>query len=179
MKTNQLNLLILDDNSLIADPLSKYLNNRFGSRISLSTFIDADECIRNINRNSHVLILNYAMNGEDKGAGRRAEIFKSIRKLNPKTDVTMFTSKQGVFDATLEIQKNASDYIRKKERYLQDALSMIDDTVFIPVKTRIIHPLKKLVQDYVFLGYIIVILAIAAIATAVGITAFKAIQYFS
>src|ERR1700741_4124878 len=109
---NKLNLLILDDNLAVSGPLTKYLNNRFGSRINLSVFIDGNECIRNVGHDSHVLILNYAMKGEDLGAYKRGEIFRHIKKQNPNNEVTMLTSKQNVSDATEEIQARVSDYIR-------------------------------------------------------------------
>lgn len=179
MKTSQLNLLILDDNSLIGNPLSEYLNNRFGSRINLSLFADGDECIRNIDHNSHILILNYAMDGEDKGAQRRGEIFQNIKKMNPKTEVTMLTSKQGVFDATREIQQNVSDYIRRKERYLHDALVLLDKSILAPIKNRIIHPLRKLAKNYIVISYAAVILTCIALSIAVVVTLFKAIKYFN
>jgi DNA-binding NtrC family response regulator len=156
---NKLNLLILDDNLAISGPLTKYLNNRFGSRINLSVFIDGNECIRNIGVNSHVLILNYAMKGEDLGAYNRGEIFRHIKKQNPTTEVTMLTSKQNVLDATEEIKTRVGDYIRKKERYLYDVLRMIDRVVLTPINVHIVLPVTKLIKDYSVIGYVLMILA--------------------
>ncbi len=173
MKSSKLNLLILDDNLAIAQPLTNYLNNRFGERINLSMFIDGNECIRSIDQDSHVLILNYAMNGYDEGARNRGEIFKRIKRRNPKTEVTMLTSKQNVMDATEEIQRRVGEYIRRKERYLYDALRMFDQVIFSPITARIVLPIKKLVNDYTIIGYVIMILSAF---TTVGVLVIAAFQ---
>ena len=158
LKSSELNLLILDDNTLIGGPLSQYLHSRFGQRINLSMFIDAEECMRNINKRSHVLILNYSSSDTDDGAKNRGEIFKTIKRRNPKAEVTMLTSKLNILGATEELQRRASDYIRKKERYIYDVLLLLKKVVFVPVKTYVILPVRRIANEYKINFFVLMIL---------------------
>ena len=101
MKTSALNILILDDNTLIVDSLCKHLNERFGTRVNISTFFDADKCIRNIDEQSHVIILDYFLNDKDKGFGNGMNIFDQIKKLNPKTKAIIISANKSASSAIL------------------------------------------------------------------------------
>lgn len=147
MKTAVLNLLILDDKTIMAGPLSDYLNSRFGRRVAISTFFDADRCMRAMDNNSHVIILNYFINGKDKDNRYKNGLntFNSIKKHNPSAEVTMITSNGDMTKATEEMQRGACEYIMHREQYLYDILQVLDSTVVVPLKKIVVLPLKSLV----------------------------------
>ena len=104
MKNAALELLILDDNTLIANALSKKLQMNFGTKINVSTFFDADKCLRNIGGQSHVIIIDYFIDSNYKGFRNGLTIFNYIKKSNPEAAVTMITSNKGISIAREEIE---------------------------------------------------------------------------
>ncbi len=147
MKTSALDLVILDDNTIMAGPLSTYLQSRFGKRVNISTFYDAVECMGTLDAKSHVIILSYFINGKDKENGSKNGLntFNLIKKQNPDTDVTMITSDGDLERATQEMQRGACEYIVQREQYLYDILRMLNTNVLIPIKTIVVLPLQKLI----------------------------------
>lgn len=171
MKRTKLDLIILDDSSLVMNPLKTYLQQRFGERINLSTYVDKNECIQNIGNNSHVLILNYAMKGEELGAHNRDDIFKDIKQNSPTTPVTIVTPKKNVFDAKEEIKKRVSTYINNIEWRFSDIFLYQYRAFFPRVKKSILEPASKLTLDYSIAGYILMIIAACTTVIILVVTA--------
>jgi DNA-binding NtrC family response regulator len=178
MKTAALNLLLVDDNTLIAGQLSKYLNNRFGKRINVLTFIDTDTCIQNINQHSHVIILDYFLNEEEKAFKNGLKHFNSIKKINHRTKVTILTSNSDVATATEEMQKETSDYIIKWEKSLQDIFQRFDKVIVRPVKTVVTYPVMKIVEYYNINNYLMMFLVAFISIGAIVLAVFLSLQLF-
>jgi ActR/RegA family two-component response regulator len=162
-----LNLLILDDNKVIAGDLSNYLNNRFGSRIKIAAFLDADTGIQNIREQSHVIILDYSLPNKVKVAKSGQKFLNSIKRSNPKTKVTLITSDKDIAGATEEMKIGTSKYIMR--------LNLLDTVVISPFKTVVIpfsrvitYPIKKVLHYYNIKQYLMMFLvAFASIAFVV------------
>ncbi len=75
METQGTNLFIVDDNRLLATDLKHYLQNRFGNDLQISTFDDGESCLLRVNNDTHIVILDYLLEGENG-----LEILKSIKK---------------------------------------------------------------------------------------------------
>ena len=65
MTTQGLNLFIVDDNRLMVSTLKQYLQNRFGMGINISTFNDGESCLKNVNKETNIVILDYYMPGQN------------------------------------------------------------------------------------------------------------------
>jgi ActR/RegA family two-component response regulator len=177
MKAPTLNLLILDKNSAIIGPLSNYLNTRFGERIAITAYADIDECAKNINHKSHVLILDYFLNHEDKTANKGLKVFDSIKKRNPRNKVTMFSSNEDIALATEEMQQGASKYIMKNERGLYDIIFKLDKVVVTPIKTVITLPIRTVMHYYNLKAYIMMFLVAFASVGLLVIGGFLALKF--
>lgn len=167
MEPTALNLLILDDNKVIAGDLSNYLNNRFGARVKIAAFLDADTGIQNIQEKSHVMILDYSLPHEGKGAKSGQKFFNSIKRLNPKTKVTVFTSDNDIAGATEEMKRGASKYIMKLNLLNAVVVSPFK-TVVLPISKVITYPIKRVIHYYNINQYLMMFLvAFASIAFVV------------
>jgi ActR/RegA family two-component response regulator len=157
MKTTPLNLLILDKNSMIIGPLSTYLNTRFGERISISPYSNTEECILYVDKKSHVIILDYFLNHEDRSSTKGLKVFESIKKRKPGTKITLLTSREDIEVAIEEMEQGASKYIMKNERGLYDIRFVLDKAVK-PLKTVVFPiitlPIRKLVHYYTIKAYL-------------------------
>lgn len=96
MKTPSLNLFIVDDNSSAIEELKKYLQNRFGEGIRILTFGNKKSCLEKIDDDTDIVVLNDIVKGENG-----LEILKSIKDINPDTEVIVLSEHK---DITLAIE---------------------------------------------------------------------------
>jgi DNA-binding NarL/FixJ family response regulator len=108
METQELNLYIVDDNKSMVYALKHYLNERFGEKISISTFFDGETCLQNIRDETDVVILDYFL-GERNGN----EILKCIKQINPRTEVIMLSSNEDLETAIESYKLGANNYVLK------------------------------------------------------------------
>lgn len=59
MRTQEINLFIVDDNKLVLTDLKYYLINKFGKGVQISTFTDGESCLANVNKQTDIVILDY------------------------------------------------------------------------------------------------------------------------
>ncbi|MCE3278520.1 MAG: hypothetical protein K0S44_711 [Bacteroidetes bacterium] len=108
METQGLNLFIVDDNKLMVTDLKHYLQNKFGQSVRVSTFNDGKSCLEKVDKETNIVILDYFMEGENG-----LEVLKSIKSINPKTEVIMLSSNEDIGLAIESFRNGAKDYIVK------------------------------------------------------------------
>ncbi|MGZ3901028.1 MAG: response regulator [Bacteroidia bacterium] len=86
----KLNLFIVADNALVANGLKHYLRARF-SNMNILNFYDSRSCLKNINKQTAVVVLDHFIHGRSG-----ADTSRSIKTINPDTDVIMHTSGEEV-----------------------------------------------------------------------------------
>lgn len=108
METQGINLFIVDDNKLLVADLKNYLQNRFGVSICVSTFNDGESCLKKVDKETHIVILDYFLDGKDG-----LEILKAIKIINPKTEVIMLSGNEDMALAVETFRAGAKDYVVK------------------------------------------------------------------
>ena len=137
MNTQGMNLFIVDDNKLMVTGLTKYLDDRFGKSLNISTFYTGESCLEKIDKNTKFVILDYFLGGKNGN-----EILKSIKSINPKTEVIMLTSNEDVGTAIESFRCGASDYLIKNNKVWKE---------IIPHVNRVItEPIRKMAREYGF-----------------------------
>jgi DNA-binding NtrC family response regulator len=102
------NIFIVDDNQLMVTDLKLHLQERFGASVKISTFENGESCLKKIDKDTHIVILDYFMEGKNG-----LDILKSIKEINPKTDVVMLTSNEDIVLAINAFRAGAKDYVIK------------------------------------------------------------------
>lgn len=128
MDSKKLNLFIVDDDKSMVAALKQYLNKKFGNAINISAFYDGDSCLKNINDQTHVVLLDYFLNGKNG-----VQILKEIKSLNPKTEVIMLSSHEDIATAIESLQKGAIDYIVKGKNSWQKLYFVMNKIITTPV----------------------------------------------
>jgi DNA-binding NtrC family response regulator len=108
MKTPSLNLFIVDENKSASEELKKYLENRFGEGIRILTFGDKQSCLEKIDDDTHIVILSDTVQGE-KGM----EILKSIKDINPDTEVIILSEHKDIVLAVESYRAGAKGMVVK------------------------------------------------------------------
>ncbi len=177
MKTTALNLVLLDDNTLMANPLSNYLNNRFGSRVRISAFYDVERCLRGIAEDAHVIVLDYLVNGKVSKTG--LEKFNYIKKISPQTDVTLITSDEDAAGATEEMQRETSEYIMNREGYSRNIVHHINRKVVAPLRVFTTYPFRKIIYFYTVKNYLMMFVVAFVSVGILVLAALLAVNLFS
>lgn len=129
MKTESLNLFIVDNNPFMIAGLKTYLENRFGSELNISTFTSGSNAIQQVNHTTDIVILDYSLTAENGN-----EILKSIKGINPKTEVIMHSSNEDIGVAIAAFRHGATDYVLKGEKSWKRLTSVVYNVIVYPVR---------------------------------------------
>lgn len=129
MEKQGMNLFIVDDDKLAVSDLKIYLNFRFGNDINISTFTDGESCLKNVDKDTHIVILDYVLKGKNG-----VEILKLIKDINPKTEVIMMSSNENVSLAIQSFRNGASDYVIKGEGALKKIKKIVYHIITEPIR---------------------------------------------
>jgi len=129
MEKQGINLFIVDDNKLLAIDLKHYLQNRFGADVNISTFNNGDSCIEKIDKTTDVVILDYFMDGKNG-----LEVLKSIKTINPKTEVIMLSGNEDMAIAIETFRSGAKDYVIKGNGSWKKITKLLQLIIMEPIR---------------------------------------------
>jgi len=129
METHGMNLFIVDDNRLMVTDLKHYLQNRFGNSIQISTFSDGESCLEKVDQKTHIVILDYFLEGKNG-----LETLKSIKKINPKTEVIMLSGNEDVGLAIETFRAGAKDYVVKGQGSRKKIIKLVNFIITEPIR---------------------------------------------
>lgn len=157
MNPQGLNLFIVDDNSLVLTSLRNYLDNRFGKDLNITTFLTGANALEKVDKDTGVVILDYNLEGENGN-----DVLQSIKKINPKTEVIMFSSNEEIGVAIDSFRKGASDFVIKGDKGRKKISNIILDIITYPVRI--------LVQEFRVTKFVaIFLLTFVTMAIVVGL----------
>ena len=129
MEKQGINLFIVDDSKLQATDLKYFLHNRFGEDINISTFNDGISCLQKIDKDTHIVILDYTMEGING-----LEVLKAIKEINPKTEVIMLSGNEDMAIAIQTFRSGAKDYVIKGQGSWKKISKLVQAIVMEPIR---------------------------------------------
>src|ERR1043165_363362 len=129
MEAQGLNLYIVDDNISMVTALKQYLHNRFGDGLKISTFYNRDSCLKKVNKDTDIVVLDYYMEGRNG-----MDTLKSIKEINPNTEVIMLSSNEDIGMAIQSYREGASEYIVKGPTAWQRLADAINHVFTAPIR---------------------------------------------
>lgn len=129
MNTQHNRLFIVDDNPLLVADLRIYLESTFGETLTITTFNSGESALKKVNKDTNIVILDYHLPGENGN-----EILKSIKLINPKTEVIMLTSNEDVKTAIDAFRNGATDYVIKGVKADKKIRSLIYNILAYPIR---------------------------------------------
>jgi len=128
MNTQALNLMIVEDNAVMATGLRKYLYKKFGLNLNISTFYSGSSALKNIDDTTNIVILDYDLKGQNAD-----DVLVSIKKINPKTEVIILSSHEEIGLAIDSFCKGASDYVVKGQNAWQKIGALVYSVLMYPI----------------------------------------------
>jgi response regulator RpfG family c-di-GMP phosphodiesterase len=129
MKNHVINLFIVDDDVLSTTMLKHHLNEKFGTAINISTFTSGKSVLEKIDKYTSIVILDYYLEGENGN-----DVLKSIKEINPKTEVIMLSSNEDITIAIESFRKGATNYVIKGEKAEKKITHIIYDIIAYPIR---------------------------------------------
>jgi DNA-binding NtrC family response regulator len=125
MKTDKkTNLFLIDDDALYLKSLEiDFLELQ---EFTVNTFATGELCLQNLALNPDVIILDYHLNGIDKGAINGLETLDKIKTMQPNTPVVMLSSQDKIDVAINCMRHKALDYVVKSETAFMRLQKIID-----------------------------------------------------
>jgi DNA-binding NtrC family response regulator len=131
MEAKQLNLFIVNNDPVLISILKVYLEDRFKNSLIISTFIDWENCLTAVSEDTDIVILDYILKNKNVGL----KVLKAIKKINPITEVIMFSSNEDVAQAIDSIRLGAKDSVVKGRRgSLRKIISLVGKIVQAPIR---------------------------------------------
>lgn len=131
MEDKKLNLFIVNNDPLLISTLKAYLEDRFKNSLKISTFTDWENCLTAVSEDTDIVILDYFLKNKNVGL----KVLKAIKKINPITEVIMFSSNQDLAQAIDSIRLGAKDSIIKgRKGSLRKIISLVGKIVQAPIR---------------------------------------------
>jgi two-component system OmpR family response regulator len=112
-KENKIKLFLVDDDSLFLKSLEiEFLQH---ADFSIETFATGELCVENLAHNPDVIILDYQLDGVQKGVMNGLETLDKIKAFNPNIPVVMLSSQDRIDVAVNCMHHKAFDYVVKSE----------------------------------------------------------------
>jgi DNA-binding NarL/FixJ family response regulator len=118
--SSPLRVFIVDDDPMMQEMLRDHISKNASFKVS--AFSTGEECLKHVNENPDVIILDYYLNSKNLDAANGIEVLKAIKKYHPEIHV-IFLSGQGRYGVAMQtIQRGAEHYVIKDD----DAFAKID-----------------------------------------------------
>jgi len=109
----KIKLFLVDDDALFLKSLQiEFLES---ADFEIKTFSTGELCLDNLSENPDIIILDYHLDGINKGAMNGLEVLDKIKLVNQQVPVIMLSSQDKIDVAVKCIHHKATDYVVKSE----------------------------------------------------------------
>lgn len=128
MRNQNPTVFIVDDEPLLSEMLSDYLNEQY-SGFNIELFPTGEDCLKSLYKNPDAVILDYYLNSREKEAANGIDILKEIKKQNKILPVIMLSSQKSYATAAKTIMFGAVYYVIKGHDAFQEIYEVIKANV--------------------------------------------------
>jgi two-component system, OmpR family, response regulator len=158
--SSELSVFVVDDDKMFLTALTHQLETMFKTKTKIRTFNTGEECLKHLNENPDIIILDYYLNSTYKDAMNGLEILKRVMQYNSETKVIMLSGQEKMEVAVDSIKHGAYDYIVKNDNvFLRTKLSIINATNALSI--------SKELKNFKFLIKVVIALVLLIIAGCV------------
>ncbi len=109
-----LSVFLVDDDRMFLLSLKNELKRRF-KNITLSTFINGEDCLSHLGEKPDIVILDYYLTAGIPGALNGMEVLKKIKSISNSIQVVMLSAQDKLEVAASAIKYGAIEYVAKSE----------------------------------------------------------------
>lgn len=109
----KIKLFLVDDDALFLKSLQ--IEFMESANFEIQTFSTGELCLENLNQNPDIIILDYHLDGINKGVMNGLDVLDKIKLINQEIPVIMLSSQDKIDVAVQCIHHKATDYVVKSE----------------------------------------------------------------
>ena len=120
------NIFIVDDDPMLNEALTDYLTRNGEHKVT--AFATGEDCLKCMDENPDVVVLDYFLNTIQKDAANGMEILEVIKKHYPKIHLIMLSSQERYGIAMQSVQKGAEQYVIKDETAFEKIALLLNES---------------------------------------------------
>lgn len=128
MSNQTAKIFIVDDEPLLTEMLSDYLNEN-NQNIKIKSFPTGEACLQCMGENPDLVVLDYYLNSKEKDAANGIDILKEIKTRNKALPVIMLSSQKKYGTAAQSIGYGAMHYVIKGQEAFEEIQQLIEANI--------------------------------------------------
>lgn len=112
---HKITLFLVDDDAIYLKLLKNDFIQQFDMNFNIETFSTGELCIESLSLNPDIIILDYQLDGIEKGAMNGIETLDKIKSFNPEIPVIVLSAQDRIEVAVNCMHHKAFDYVVKSE----------------------------------------------------------------
>lgn len=118
-------IFIVDDDEMQTEALKDYLTRKIQHKVSV--FQTGEDCLKHLDENPDIIVLDYFLNSVDKNAANGMEVTQTRRKYNQNVHIIMLSSQEKYSIALQSIAKGAEQYVIKDADAFEKISAMVNE----------------------------------------------------
>jgi DNA-binding NtrC family response regulator len=128
MKNSSPTIFIVDDEPLLSEMLTDYLEDQYAG-FNIKSFSTGEACLQSLDEQPDAVVLDYYLNSKEKDAANGIDILKEIKKRNKAIPVIMLSSQKSYATASQTIMYGAMHYVIKGQDAFDEIFQLIKANV--------------------------------------------------
>jgi len=128
MLKEKIKIFIVDDEPLLSEMLTDYLNDHIPD-LSVVSFPTGEACLKSLHENPEIVVLDYYLNSIEKDAANGIDILREIKKKNKALPVIMLSSQKSYTTAAQTIGYGAMHYVIKGKEAFNEIKELIQANI--------------------------------------------------
>jgi len=128
MLKEKIKIFIVDDEPLLSEMLTDYLNDHIPD-LSVVSFPTGEACLKSLHENPEIVVLDYYLNSIEKDAANGIDILREIKKKNKTLPVIMLSSQKSYTTAAQTIGYGAMHYVIKGKEAFNEIKELIQANI--------------------------------------------------
>ena len=134
MKTQSLNVYILNDDLTVGNKLRYYITKKFGNICNVSLFSEKEPFYKSLNNTANVIIVDDYMYNPTVQNGRNVlEIVEAVKQRTSDAQIIVLSSDSDIETAVNAIKMGASDFLPNKYGAWRKLYRTISKIVYYPI----------------------------------------------
>lgn len=128
MTNNNPTIFIVDDEPLLSEMLTDYLQEQYAG-FNIRSFATGEACLQSLDEQPDAVVLDYYLNSKEKDAANGIDILKEIKKQNKALPVIILSSQESYGTAAQTIMHGAVHYVIKGQDAFEEIFQLIKANV--------------------------------------------------
>lgn len=124
MNNNNPTIFIVDDELLLSEMLTDYLQGQYQG-FKIKSFPTGEACLQSLYENPDIVILDYYLNSKEKDAANGIDVLKEIKNRNKALPVIMLSSQKSYSTASQTIMYGAVHYVIKGQNAFEEIYELV------------------------------------------------------